>query len=481
MSRASRLAAAALDAVAVAASLASLALLLAGAWRPVVDGAPRSISWLHALFAAGAAAAVRHAAVPSPSLLTRLRRAGEWLRARPGAAEAAGAVVLTRLPILAVGFFASLTFGQLPSSDQPPAARHTLRDLPARFDANWYAGIAAHGYDWQNRFDRQQNVAFFPALPLAMRAVGVFTGAYDRRVPFERRIVRFAWAGLLVSLAAFGLAAWYLGRVAQDLLGDARAGAAALLLAAYPFAAFYSAAYTESLFLLASVAAWWHLRRAEWLRAGAWALLAGLTRPNGFLLSIPLGLVALGVRDGARAAGSRSAPADRAGHDVPKTGRVWALAVAAMPAAGMLLFTTWLYAETHVWFAWARIQPAWGRVVGGSSFEGLSLAAGGLAAVAVDHPYQTLNALGLVFAFIMLGAVWTRVGPAWAAYVAATIGLPLAAGGLLSMGRLTSTLFPLFLALAAVLPGRAVPWVAVAFALLQGLVAGLFYTWRNLY
>jgi len=57
---------------------------------------------------------------------------------------------------------------------------------------------------------------------------------------------------------------------------------------------------------------------------------------------------------------------------------------------------------------------------------------------------------------------------------------PLFAGGLMSMGRLTATLFPLYLALAAVVPPRALPASTIAFAILQGLVAVLFFTWRNM-
>lgn len=81
----------------------------------------------------------------------------------------------------------------------------------------------------------------------------------------------------------------------------------------------------------------------------------------------------------------------------------------------------------------------------------------------------------------LLAPVWRRLGPAWTVYVLVSLVPPLFAGGLLSMGRLTSTLFPLFLALGAVLPLRAVPAVAAAFGLLQGLVAALFYTWREMY
>ena len=59
--------------------------------------------------------------------------------------------------------------------------------------------------------------------------------------------------------------------------------------------------------------------------------------------------------------------------------------------------------------------------------------------------------------------------------------VPFAAGGLLSMGRITSTLFPVFLASAAGLTAGGALGLTVLFALLQGLLAALFYTWRDVY
>jgi hypothetical protein len=54
-------------------------------------------------------------------------------------------------------------------------------------------------------------------------------------------------------------------------------------------------------------------------------------------------------------------------------------------------------------------------------------------------------------------------------------------GGLLSMGRLTSVLFPAFLWLgAAIQPSRRTAWL-IAFAMMQALLAGVFFTWRPLY
>ena len=54
-------------------------------------------------------------------------------------------------------------------------------------------------------------------------------------------------------------------------------------------------------------------------------------------------------------------------------------------------------------------------------------------------------------------------------------------GGMLSMGRVTSVLFPVFLWLGAAVPARhRVAWIT-AFALFQSFAAVLFFTWRPLF
>jgi hypothetical protein len=51
----------------------------------------------------------------------------------------------------------------------------------------------------------------------------------------------------------------------------------------------------------------------------------------------------------------------------------------------------------------------------------------------------------------------------------------------LSMGRLSATLFPLFIVMAALVSPRNIPAWAAAFGIGQGLCAALFFTWRHLY
>jgi hypothetical protein len=101
--------------------------------------------------------------------------------------------------------------------------------------------------------------------------------------------------------------------------------------------------------------------------------------------------------------------------------------------------------------------------------------------VVMDNPANTLNALGVLFALALTYPVFRRLGPAFGLFVLVNLVPPLFAGGLLSMGRLTATLFPLFLALASLLPPRTVPAWTAAFGIGQGLCAILFFTWRDLY
>ena len=63
-----------------------------------------------------------------------------------------------------------------------------------------------------------------------------------------------------------------------------------------------------------------------------------------------------------------------------------------------------------------------------------------------------MNALGLVFVVLMLWPVFSRVGFAAGVFVILNIAPAVLSGGVLSMGRLSATMFPVFMALAAILP-----------------------------
>src|ERR1019366_2709498 len=117
--------------------------------------------------------------------------------------------------------------------------------------------IATGGYSYQPAAgpELQQNIVFFPALPLTMRVVALLFGGSKGS---------YVLAGTLVSLGAFFGALVYVYLLARDDLSDDESRAALWLLAAFPFALFFGAIYTESLFLLGAAGAFYHLGRGQW-------------------------------------------------------------------------------------------------------------------------------------------------------------------------------------------------------------------------
>ena len=441
-----------------------------GAWRFALTSPYRP------LLLAAAIAAVRHLLVRDPPIyahvLQRARRWGRSVALREGAAVFAG----SRPAILFAGLLAVLMLGYPPGAPPWRDYESELFNLPLRWDAGWYLQIAENGYSYipEAGAQAQQNIVFFPAYPMAMRVAALVLGNYK---------ASYVAAGMLVSLSAFLFALAYLYAFARDEIGDEAAPAALWLISAYPFALFFGAIYTESLYLLAALGAFHHFRRREFVRAGIWGLVIGLTRPNGGLLSLPLVLLAVTPWLPAAVAGGRAAlgtAAARRPRDLAP-----AFAAAAACAFGTLLYSFFIWGMTGNPIAWASGHAAWGRhytslttlVATRASFIGHA----GLYEYVARSPYDLLNVLGAAFVLAAVWPVWRRFGIAFAAFIAINILPPLTTGGFLSAGRLSSVLFPAFVWLAAAVPARRrTAWI-VSFAMLQTLCAALFYTWRPLF
>jgi mannosyltransferase PIG-V len=464
----------ALDAAALFALVLTLFVFLFGGFAIYFSLNPvRVHSTGRILFIAASLIAVRHVIHPSTPLPARLLG---WIRASGGrpAENAAILGLSSRLAVLFVAYMAVVTIGVNAATTGFELSPDKLSNLPARFDAGWYGGIALDGYSFGGSFKRQENIAFFPAFPMLMRAAGYPIGAFGPGLPRDRRMVRLLWGGVLISLIAFAWASAYLWRLARDTIGETRAADAVALLAAYPFSLFFSAAYTESVFLLGAVAAVYHFRRDEWVKAGAWGLLVGLTRPNGCFLSAVLAALV-----------AERLWRERHTSPLSRPSLVTSLASAAMPGVGMLAYSAYVYQLTGSLFGWARLhENAWGR-----AYEGLApvqraygwITGEGLFHVIEGVPFDTLNSLGLIFSLLMLWPVLRRLGPAMALFVLINVVPPMLAGGVLSLGRLSSTLFPAFIALAAISSPRVTTALITAFALGQGLAAAIFFTWRALF
>jgi Mannosyltransferase (PIG-V) len=439
-----------------------------GPWRVAVTSPYSTLLWALAL------AIVRHVLAPATPVYRALpARLSAWWR-QPSVHTAALVVAGTRPAILFVGYMAVLVIGYPPGPAPPMQVNNELVNLQARWDANWYLGIVTEGYHFvPNQPGLQQSIAFFPAYPMLVRGVGRILGG---------RLTSYIGAGMLVSFAAFFGALAYLYALARDTLDEDAARFALWALATYPFALFFGAIYVEPLMLLGMTATFYHFTHGRFGRAAVWGLLVGLTKTNGFLLSIPLALLAVSGQPGHV---RRAEPSARAGEEGPRWNVLKAIAAAAMPGIGMLLYSAYVWQVAGDPLGWLKAHGAWGR-----EYQGLVtlvgdrvniIASAGVEGYVTSLPLDLINALGVCF---VLAAVWPvarKLGVAYAVLILVFILPPLAAGGLVSAGRFSAVLFPAFIWLAAVVPPNHRPAWLASFAAFQALNAAMFYTWRQLY
>ncbi len=192
--------------------------------------------------------------------------------------EIAAIVLLWAVWASAILVFSSVAL-TLPVSNGSPWTAVAQAPPLARWDSVWYRSVALDGYQF-DRSNPENNVGFYPLYPLVSRAIAVTLGAPLLETGIGISIVCIVPALLLMG----DLFVEWGGR------GAGLAGTTTLLL--FPTAFFLAAFYTESMFLLFSVLTIWGARRGHWLTAGTSAGLGALTRFNGFLLLVPLALIA---------------------------------------------------------------------------------------------------------------------------------------------------------------------------------------------
>jgi hypothetical protein len=156
----------------------------------------------------------------------------------------------------------------------PLLTNHPLLASWDHWDASWYLLIGTHGYD----IFTAGSSDFFPMYPLQIHLLTLVFG--------QQALLPVALAlSNLATLAAFiglGLLAAH-----EESSGDQSAGAPARLImitAAYPFAFFLFAPFTEGFFLACVVFSFLSARKGWWKWAVICGFLAGLTRPTAIAL-----------------------------------------------------------------------------------------------------------------------------------------------------------------------------------------------------
>lgn len=365
----------------------------------------------------------------------------------------------------------------------------SLAGPAARWDAAWYLLIARDGYRPDLGAHSLSRVAFFPAYPLAIRAVGLVTP--------------LVVAGVLVSVCAFAAALYGIHRLTvleftrtpQPAAGRPQdiARLAVLVIAFSPFALFFSAIYSESLFVALSVAVFWCARQGRWACVGIAGAVAVATRSIGLMLALPVLVIYLyGPRE--------DRPPDRtgAGPAVLDTRAIsvyvrHTLAVLrpryrirpeilwlALLPAGIAAYCGWLtLAGGDALSPFTVEHQAWGR-----HFVGPLVGVWEGARTSFDGSSQLASFVFLVAAIPATVGVLRRLPLAYGLYViasvAAAISYPFPEEPLESLPRFLLVLFPLGIWLAAWLAERPrlLRPTLVLFALAMAAIVTRFATWH---
>ena len=201
----------------------------------------------------------------------------EWSRCIPAFRWAVVIFVTMRVSLSLIAALALFQFPLYPTTyyhgvpPVRPGIANALLGVWQRCDTLWYTRIAMQGYA-----QGDGTTVFFPLYPILTRLVG--------KVLWDNYLL----GGIIVSNMAYFLALVYLYKLTQLEFDSQVAARTVVYLSVFPTAFFLLAAYTESLFLLFAVAAFYYARKGNWLAASVTGLLAALTKQLGLLLLLPL-------------------------------------------------------------------------------------------------------------------------------------------------------------------------------------------------
>lgn len=384
-----------------------------------------------------------------------------WTRVPAAVADTLVAVITIRAATLSAAFLANIVFEPaIPRGFTLPFSNEKFVEIFVAWDSGWYWDIATRGYYFHA--DAPSSVAFFPLYPMLMRAAAA---------PFGGGAAATWIAGIVVALAAYVLALIAIHRFAERLFGSREvARRTVLYIAVFPWSLFMTQVYAESVFLLTSVLAVSRGYDRQWWRAGMWAALATLARPNGFLVAVPLALMALQGGPSVRVVASRFA------------------ALLPVPAA-LAGFSAYVYTVAGDPIGWMSAQSHWGYSLGHPPWQQLQRMLGAF----FDHgaygyffsselaPFELLHGASALVFIALTPLIFKHLGAAMGAYVLVSLLLPLSSNTLEGLGRYVSVLFPAFMLVASATSDRSHEAVVIVSLVFRTLLICLLVTWQPIY
>ena len=343
------------------------------------------------------------------------------------------------------------------------------------WDGGWYEAIAGHGYVTAGA----QSVRFYPAYPMAARVLGWIPG-----IGVGTALI------VIANLCALAAMAALLVLVRRDLGDSALARRSVWLLALAPSAYSLVLGYADAALMLAAVATFLAARSGRWWWAAAAGLVAGLVRPVGILLVVPVVIEVWTSRPGSRSSDGRSddrpgdPSGDRSGNpsgdrpgnpsgnrpgDRPRTrtlsGTRWvgALTAVVAPVVGAGSFLGWVGAQFGDPWLPLRVQQQNGHR--GALTVPVSAMWHSLDSVVHGHHVgSALHIPWVVLSIVLLVVAFRRLPLSYAAFATAVLAVSVTSSNLDSFERYALGAFPLVIAASTLTSRRAVEVVVLVVA-----------------
>ena len=142
-----------------------------------------------------------------------------------------------------------------------------------RWDGYAYLRIAEDGYAGYQENGQFLDIVFYPLYPWLIRGVTLLTGNY-------------MLSGIIVSVICYGAGCIYFDKLICMECDEETAENALILVSVFPFAFFFGAIMTESLFFALSAAFLYYVRKHKWHLVALVGFLACLTKIQGMLLTL---------------------------------------------------------------------------------------------------------------------------------------------------------------------------------------------------
>lgn len=324
--------------------------------------------------------------------------------------------------------------------ESPEAVASDVMTMFCQFDCKWFMSIAVSGYEtYPNHLTtgHAANWAFLPFYPLLGRYLAEYSGL---------SILQSFY--LISNICCFlGLLLWIRFLRMFRLSYETRL-AGAFFYCVLPYSVYFIAPYTESLFMMFTIAAFMLAMKERYLPAALCAMAMVATKNIGVMFVFPLAII-FWQHNGFRAFFKLT--------DL-KTAYFW-LAFMLVPLP-MFVFQNWLWLSTGDALAFKNIQLAWGRMMGNPFMHMLEgFASGG---------YKAYFAAFFAGCFIPIAYLLFRKRYAEGVFLLLGALIPVSTG-VNAIPRYMFGMMPMLLAFTLMMEGR--PWFRNLLLTLSGMLA----------